>query len=155
MNPEVYAAAAVTDALDWAEKQAAKLWSSLSDSLEKALYPGKHRFKERNAKYKASMGSLLKSAQAAAKAGDYVTATALARTAQFLSSRAPYKDWSQIEGAEAQLVSQAAQMSAAYAGKAGLQMAQGIGGTFRAGGNTGLLLAAAAVGALLLLRGRR
>ena len=155
MSPEVYAAAAVESALNWAEKQAADLWSSIGDKLMKTFEPGKYRYQERNAKYKAAMNSLLKSAQAAAKAGDYVTATALAKTAQFLSSRPPYSSWGQIAGAEAQLVSQAAQMVSADAQKAGIQMGQGKGGTFRPGMQSAWLLAAAGLGAVLLIRGTK
>jgi len=154
MTVTEYASAAVDSALSWAEKQASELWDDLGDAVEKTLTPGKYRFKERNSKYKTAMNSLLNSAQAAAKAGDYVTATALARTAQFLSTREPYRSWPQIDGAESSLVAQAAQLAAAYEAKAGVQMSKGLGGTFRPT-NAAPLLIAAGLGALLLLRGRK
>ena len=91
MTPQVIAAAAVQAALSFAEKKADSLWSKLGDEAEKLFYPKTYRFKERNSKYKSAMSSLLKSAQDAAKAGDYVSAQAIAQTAQVLSSQPPYK----------------------------------------------------------------
>ena len=154
MTPQVIAAAAVQAALSFAEKKADSLWSKLGDEAEKLFYPKTYRFKERNSKYKSAMSSLLKSAQDAAKAGDYVSAQAIAQTAQVLSSQPPYKDWGQISGAKAQLVLQASQMAAAYASKAGTQIAQGVGGTFRPGASPTWIYAALAAGALLLLARR-
>ena len=94
--------AIVDKALAFAENAANTAWNAISDAVEKALYPGEHRHKQRNAKYKAAMNALLKEAKAAAAAGDYVSAYAIALAAQGLGSLPPYASWPQISGARTQ-----------------------------------------------------
>lgn len=155
-DAEQYAKGAVESAVDKAFQFAESAWDAVADAIEKALQPGKYRFKERNAKYKAAMTSLLNQAQAAAKAGDFVTAAALAQTARKLRDRAPFKDWPQIAGAAAQLVAQADAMLQAYNEKAGIQMGQGLGGTWRAAGAIPWpLIAGGLAAAALFFRGQR
>ena len=153
--------AQATDSVDSilkkAEKVAQSAWDELSDAVEATLYPGKHRNKKRNAHYKAAMNELLNKAMAAADAGDFVTAYAVAQAAADLASVPPYKHWlGQISGAAAQLGSEANALKAAYFKKADLQAKKGTGGTFGAGiglGAVGLGLGALAL--FMAMRGKR
>lgn len=145
--------AIVDAALQKAEKVANDAWAKIEDAWEKTFFPGEHRHKERNAKYKGAMNSMIKQAQQAAAAGDYVSAYAIAKSAQALGSLPPYKDWPQISGARVQLTTQAQTLADAYAGKAGAQMEKGKGGEFKPGGmgiGLGLAAGAVAVAALFL-----
>ena len=54
---------AVDKALAFAEGAATAAWNKVSDAVNKALFPGEYRHKERNTKYKAAMNALIKEAQ--------------------------------------------------------------------------------------------
>lgn len=118
-------------ALKEAENYAAEAWDAIADYAEKKLYPGTYRRKKRNASYKSAMNSLLNKAIESAKAGDYVTAWAIAKAASTLSTRAPYKHWmGQISEAVSQFSAEASALVEAYGMKGELQAAKGEGGGF-------------------------
>lgn len=125
---------AVDKALAFAEGAANAAWNKVSDAVNKALFPGEYRHKERNTKYKAAMNALIKEAQTAAATGDYVSAYAIAKAAEGLGSLPPYASWSQISGARTQMTATAKTLADAYGGKAGAQMQTGKGGTYKPGG---------------------
>ena len=124
---------AVDKALGFAESAANSAWKKVENAVNKALFPGEYRHKERNTKYKAAMNALIKEAQAAAATGDYVSAYAIAKAAQELGSLPPYKHWPQISGARTQLTPTAKTYADTYAGKAGIQMQKGKGGFYKPG----------------------
>ena len=140
-----------------AEKVAQSAWDEISDAVEAALYPGKHRHKQRNARYKAAMNELLNKAMQSADAGDFVTAYAVALAASNLSNVPPYKHWmGQISGAAAQLGSEADALKSAYFQKADLQAKKGIGGTFGKGIGLGAIgLGLGAVALFMAIKGNR
>ena len=143
---------AVTYALAAAEKAASDAWSAIEDELEKLLTPGKHRYKQRRAAYLGALNSLLKQAQEAAAASDYVSAYAIAKTAEGLASLPPYSGYSSIADNKKQGTAEAAALAAAYFQKAGMQADQGIGGSFKAGGAFPFLLVGAGLIAAALFR---
>ena len=144
-------------ALKEAENFAQDAWDAISDWTEKKLYPGTWRHKTRNASYKAAMNALLNKAIASAKAGDYVTAWAIAKTAAGLSARSPYKDWmGQISGAVQQLTAEANALVEAYGIKGELQASQGIGGgTFAKAAVPWAGIAIGAVALFFLMGGKK
>ena len=144
--------AIVDKALAFAENAANTAWNAISDAVEKALYPGEHRHKQRNAKYKAAMNALLKEAKAAAAAGDYVSAYAIALAAQGLGSLPPYASWPQITGARTQMSATAGTFAKAYAAKAAPQIQQGAGGFYKGASSIpwGIIAAGIATAALFL-----
>ena len=142
-------------ALKEAEKFANNAFNDIKNAISKALYPGEYRHKTRNASYKAAMNSLLNKAVASAKAGDYVTAWAIAKTAATLSTRSPYKDWlGQISGAVQQLSAEANALVEAYGIKGELQANKGEGGTFVKAGIPWLPISIGALALVFLMRGK-
>ena len=142
-------------ALKEAEDFAADAWDAIADYVEQKLYPGTYRHKKRNASYKSAMNSLLNKAIASAKAGDYVTAWAIAKTAATLSERSPYKDWmGQISGAVAQLTAEANALVEAYGIKGELQASKGEGGGFVKAPIPWIPISIAALVLLFLVRGK-
>ena len=146
---------AVDKAINFAENAANSAWDEISNAVDKALFPGEYRHKERNTKYKAAMNALIKEAQTAAAAGDYVSAYAIAKAAQELGSLPPYKDWSQISGARQQMTATAKTYADSYAGKAGTQMQGGKGGFYKPGGIPWGLVAAGLAAAALFMSARK
>ena len=142
-------------ALKEAEEWAASAIKDAGKAINKLLYPGEYRHKTRNAAYKAAMNALLNKAMDAAKAGDYVTAWAIAKAAADLAGTAPYKHWSQISGAVTQLGGEAQNLILAYGQKAGLQAASNVGGTFMKAAVPWIPIAVGAVALLFLMGGKK
>ena len=124
----------VDKAFEIADDAATAAFNAISDKFEETFYPGEHRHKKRNAQYKAAMNALFKEAQAAAAAGDYVSAYAIAKGAQNLGAMTPYSTWTQIAGARAQMTATATTYANTYGGKAGTQMQGGKGAFYKPGG---------------------
>jgi len=140
-------------ALKEAEDFAADAWDKIADYVEQKLYPGTYRRKKRNASYKSAMNALLNKAIASAKAGDYVTAWAIATTAAGLVTRSPYKDWlGQISGAAQQLTAEADALVVAYGIKGEMQAAKGEGGGFVKAPIPWVPISIAALAMLIIMR---
>jgi hypothetical protein len=142
-------------ALKEAQDFAQDAWDAVSDWAEKKLYPGTWRHKTRNASYKAAMNALLNKAIASAKAGDYVTAWAIAKTAAGLFERDPYKHWmGQISSAAQQFTAEANTLVEAYGIKGEMQAAKGEGGGFVKAPIPWIPISIGALVLLFLMRGK-
>jgi hypothetical protein len=145
---------AVTSAVAAAEKAANDALNAIEDKIEQVLYPKTYRYKQRRAQYLGALNSLLKQAQDAAAASDYVSAYAIAKSAENLANMPPYSSWSSIADNKTQGTAEAAALAQAYFGKAGMQADSGIGGTYKAaaGISPALIVGAGILAAVLLRR---
>lgn len=168
------AAAAAAPILKDALGQALKLGEQAAKDVLKTvkckLYPCRCTVEQRAASFKATFGTLINEAKAAAKGGDWVSAYALADAASELGqvqpflgyvtssgSKPPNCTWTSGPGLYAQKRAIAEALREGYQTNAGDQLSRGGGGTHRVrkatGGATPLLLGGAVILGLFLAAG--
>jgi len=160
------AAPVVKDALSKAAQVAESAVKGAIKAIQCKLYPCRCTVEKRSVSFKATWQTLINEAKGAAKAGDYVSAYALADAASELGQVQPFLGYVQSAGSKppnctwstgaalyAQKRSVASALREGYQNLAGSQLQSGSGGFYgvkAAGGVGGALVLGAVVIALIL-----